>query len=61
MHILDLWMGSLKAIFILKRNTEMVGEGLREYGSRSFFFSAGSDSTAVYLLSVGFCPVLPPP
>ena len=50
----------LKAIFILKRNTEMVGEGLREYGSKCFF-SAGSDSIAVYLLSVGFHPVLPPP
>ena len=39
----------------------MVGEGLREYGSKNFFSSEGSDSIAVYLLSVAFRSVLPPP
>lgn len=45
-------MVSLEAIFILKRDTEMLGEGWREYGS-SVFLSGGSDPIVVYPLSAG--------
>ena len=45
-------MGSLEAIFILKRDTEMVGEGWREYSSKCFF-SGGSDPITAYPHSVG--------